>query len=515
MKKLTVYLYSIKEAEPQDATLVRLYDCGNSGERYEQILKFFDDGDTKAIGEYYEKVLSAEEYDYDVEFESFLEGPISPKGYKMDVNVRDEAQDKDIHTSTWTHADNAELLLENLEDLRFAEDFPELLKQQIQDAIAKGKTMGLSSVRHGMALHDRLSECATFFPLNLYRSEHPEVTDDNIYVGVVRHLEMDNVVFEIQLDDKEKFDKKKMSLFTFTILESRIHPITSYHTDPAVPMLLYGNTLYYGGLGTWQDDGLLYGLFRFKKTDSDFYDYEYAIAGDVGSNLKECKDSFVDPFKVKDGVVVIPDGTEVIGRTLKGNTSLKRVIIPDSVTEIGASAFEGCTGLTSIVFPTSVKKIEWWAFKDCTGLTSIVIPDSVTEIRNYAFMYCKGLTSIVIPGSVTEIGRNAFKGCTGLTSIVIQAANSAMTIDEEAFLECQGLKEVTVLSPVKKLVLKDSNALETLTLGTGINKLEINATSLKTINVPAKKADYYKKRLPESLHGFIVELPEEKTAKKK
>jgi hypothetical protein len=111
---------------------------------------------------------------------------------------------------------------------------------------------------------------------------------------------------------------------------------------------------------------------------------------------------------------------------------------------------------------------------------------------------------------VTEIGRNAFKGCTGLTSIVIQAANSAMTIDEEAFLECQGLKEVTVLSPVKKLVLKDSNALETLTLGTGINKLEINATSLKTINVPAKRADYYKKRLPENLHSLIVELPADK-----
>lgn len=491
MKKLTVYLYSIKEAEPQDATLVRLYDCGNSGERYEQVLKFFDDGDPKAIGEYYDKVLSAEEFD--VEFESFLEGPISPKGYKMDVNVRDEAQDKDIHTSTWTHADNAELLIENLEDLRFAEDFPELLKQQIQDTIAKGKKMGLPSVNHGMPLHYRLSECATFFPLSLYRSEHPEVTDDNIYVGVVRHLEMDNVVFEIQLDDKEKFDKKKMSLFTFTILESRIHPITSYHTGHAVPMLLYGNTLYYGGLGDWQYEGELYGLFRFKKTNSDFYDYEYAIAGDVGSsNLKECKDSFVDPFKVKDGVVVIPDGTEVIGRTLKGNTSLKRVIIPDSVTEIGTSAFEGCTGLTSIDIPDSVKKIGWSAFEGCTGLTSIVIP-----------------------GSVTEIGRGAFKGCTGLTSIVIQAANSAMTIDEEAFLECQGLKEVTVLSPVKKLVLKDSNALETLTLGTGINKLEINATSLKTINVPAKKADYYKKRLPESLHHLIVELPEEKKAKKK
>jgi hypothetical protein len=56
--------------------------------------------------------------------------------------------------------------------------------------------------------------------------------------------------------------------------------------------------------------------------------------------------------------------------------------------------------------------------------------------------------------------------------------------------------------------------LETVTLGAGIKKIEADVfngcTALKTINVPAKKADYYKKRLPESLHNLIVELPAEK-----
>ena len=511
MKKLSVYLYSTKGAEPQDATLLRLYDCGNSGERYEQVLKIIDNGDPKAIGDFYNNVLSSEEFDF--EFEGFFRGPVSPKGYKIDVNVRDEAKDKDIHTSTWIDAANAEQLIENLEDLQFSEDFPELLKQQIQDTITKGKAMGLPSVNHGMPLYQRVSECATFFPLNLYRSEHPEVNDDNIYVGVVRHLEMDNVVFEIQLDDKEKFDKKKMSLFKFVIYGGGIEPLTSYHTELAVPMLLYGNTLYYGEFG-WRYEGESYGLFRFKKAGSDFFNYEFEIAGDVGGNLKGCKDVFVDPFKVKDGVVVIPDGTKEIGQTMKGNTSLIRVVIPDSVTEIGVSAFDGCTGLTNIIIPDSVTKIGWSAFEGCTGLSSIVIGNSVTEIGWSAFDGCTGLTSIVIPGSVTEIDGSAFMGCTGLTSVVIHASDSVMTIHERAFLDCQGLKEVTVLSPVKKLVLKDSNALETLTLGTGINKLEINSSALKVINVPAKKADYYKKRLPAELHHLIVELPAEKKGKK-
>ena len=38
---------------------------------------------------------------------------------------------------------------------------------------------------------------------------------------------------------------------------------------------------------------------------------------------------------------------------------------------------------------------------------------------------------------------------------------------------------------------------------------------LKHGNVPVKKGDYYKKLLPEELHGLIVELPAEKKAKKK
>ena len=62
-------------------------------------------------------------------------------------------------------------------------------------------------------------------------------------------------------------------------------------------------------------------------------------------------------------------------------------------------------------------------------------------------------------------------------------------------------------------------SLETVTFPASISKIDEAAfkgcTALKTINVPAKKADYYKKRLPWNLHRLIVELPAEKKAKKK
>ena len=197
MKKLSVYLYSTEEADSQNATLIRLYDCGNSGERYEQALKFLD-ADEEAIKKYVFD-LFGEGVEPDVDFECFHFGPGSvARGYKIDVNVRDEEKDKDVHTSTLTFKDTPDLLLEHIDDLAFSEDFPPLLEKNIREAIAKVK-----AENNEKTLKWKVAQCASYFPMNLYRSENPEVTDDNVYIGVVRHLEMDNVAFEIQLDDNE------------------------------------------------------------------------------------------------------------------------------------------------------------------------------------------------------------------------------------------------------------------------------------------------------------------------
>ena len=106
-------------------------------------------------------------------------------------------------------------------------------------------------------------------------------------------------------------------------------------------------------------------------------------------------------------------------------------------------------------------------------MTSVVIPNSVTSIGEHAFCYCEGLTSVVIPNSVTSIGEEAFYG-TNLASVTIP--EGVTSIGKDAFGGC---------------------------------------SALTTINIPAKKTDYYKKRLPEELHQFIVEMEPEKKAKKK
>jgi len=205
--------------------------------------------------------------------------------------------------------------------------------------------------------------------------------------------------------------------------------------------------------------------------------------------------------------------------------------------------FSFCTGLTGIIIPDSVTEIGDNAFDGCTGLTSITIYDSVKSIGNSAFKDCTGLTNIVIPDSVTAIGEHAFEGCTGLTDFVFPKRVAEISGDVIAF--CENLKTVTFTGPVKSKLLLDvfygCNALECFTLKASFAGFKLKCfdwarkpfygkpyfglysrindergeIKLKAIYVPAGKTENYKKRLPEELHALIVELPEEKKAKKK
>ena len=158
----------------------------------------------------------------------------------------------------------------------------------------------------------------------------------------------------------------------------------------------------------------------------------------------------------------IPNSVTSIGfYAFKECLSLENVTIPDSVVNIGARAFHSCKSLTAIAIPDSVTSIKERTFTLCESLTNIIIPNSITDIENYAFSACSSLTKISIPDSVTSIGNYAFEECEGLTSITIP--NTVTSIGASAFVRCSALTTVNYTGTEEQW--------KNITIGTNNNSL--------------------------------------------
>ncbi|MBQ3528759.1 MAG: leucine-rich repeat protein [Clostridia bacterium] len=68
-----------------------------------------------------------------------------------------------------------------------------------------------------------------------------------------------------------------------------------------------------------------------------------------------------------------------------GCTTLKRVILPESLTNISGYSFSDCTNLESITIPNGVKRLVYGAFSGCTNLVTINLPEGMTSIMPYSF----------------------------------------------------------------------------------------------------------------------------------
>lgn len=157
------------------------------------------------------------------------------------------------------------------------------------------------------------------------------------------------------------------------------------------------------------------------------------------------------------GVLTFDDKVTKISSVFKGNTYLRTIIIPNSVTSIGD--FADCSNLTNITFGSGVVTIG--SFSNCTSLINAVFPDNVTSVSSFSgctslanitfgrgikkiesntFNSCTSLTSVIISGSIYSIGDYAFYGCSSLTSVTI--GNSVTSIGNKAFYKCNKLKTI-------------------------------------------------------------------------
>lgn len=192
-----------------------------------------------------------------------------------------------------------------------------------------------------------------------------------------------------------------------------------------------------------------------------------------------------ETFEIKEGVTTLKSGV------FAGKATLKKVIIPVSVTvieekafydclgletvqfaensaldTIGASAFRNCISLKSISIPSKVTTLNPYTFYNCKSLVKAVLPENLTRIGyyvssgteklsssgGYVFAHCINLAEINIPESVKWIQNYSFLNCKSLRTIDLNVANGQL--GEAAFAHCESLETVTLCADLKTLPSK-------------------------------------------------------------
>ena len=135
------------------------------------------------------------------------------------------------------------------------------------------------------------------------------------------------------------------------------------------------------------------------------------------------------------------------GSVFQGCSSLKNIVIPETVTTMGPGIFYGCTALESINIPAGITRIEKDAFRE-TGLVSVEFPESVTYFGNTAFRDCEAIKVITINASSFTVESNTFINASApYPTLTINVANAEMKAYLESKLDNHQKTWITVVAP--------------------------------------------------------------------
>lgn len=129
------------------------------------------------------------------------------------------------------------------------------------------------------------------------------------------------------------------------------------------------------------------------------------------------------------------------------------VDIPDQidglpVVKIGKNAFKGNTQLKKVRMPNTVTEIMESAFEKCTSLLNVEWSENLTHIEKRAFYWCSMLSgTLSLPQSVKSLGVAAFAGCDYSKFDLPEG----LEYIEERALACGDIKELHIPATVKKM----------------------------------------------------------------
>lgn len=230
------------------------------------------------------------------------------------------------------------------------------------------------------------------------------------------------------------------------------------------------------------DDGLCY---AYKDGNAVITGYDNEVESDlvipasiegntvVGIAEKAFKENqIIGNVTINAGITVIPSGAFQA-------SSVRTVVLPDSIEDIQSDAFANCADLETINIPGTVSHIGMHAFTDCvnisgtwafdgvvieegafggTAITGISLSNSTLDYES--FTNCSSLVSVSLNN--TELYENCFSDCTALENLTILNMTG---IASESFSGCTALKKVVLPSGLKTI---ESGAFRDCTVLSGV-----------------------------------------------
>ena len=92
---------------------------------------------------------------------------------------------------------------------------------------------------------------------------------------------------------------------------------------------------------------------------------------------------------------------------------MEEVEFEERIESLGGWAFLGCTSLKKVILPNSLLELGYMAFGDYTGLEEVKISGTVKKIPEYAFDNCTALKNVELSYGIETLG-NAFRNCSSL-----------------------------------------------------------------------------------------------------
>lgn len=167
--------------------------------------------------------------------------------------------------------------------------------------------------------------------------------------------------------------------------------------------------------------------------------------------------------------------------------SLKKVILPNTISSLANSMFRNCVLLTDISLPNSLETINDGLFSECT-FKEIIIPSSVKHIGNSAFANNTSLKSVVLHDGIESLGNNCFEYCDSLSSVILPS--QLKVLPNSIFWSCDSLKSISLPSTLEKIgnAAFGDSGLESIEIPSSVKIIEEQAfrnSKLKKLVIPS------------------------------